>query len=248
MPTNIDANGDGKTPQQSPSPSLPPPVERNENSEGDNGQRDGPRIANDENKPPHWTRHVEAVCAIILVLITGTYTYYASRQACAAVTAANAAKSAADTAYASLKLTRDAFNASQAAVLQPNVSIRDVGKGPFIQIDIVNRGSIAATRVNGEITVTHHAPLRLTNVTVTNHSASPEYPSGVVTRTIGLTAPVDMKVLAKQRIRVSGELNYWNGIDQVTSRFCYGLTVSPYTSAQEWQDCENQETLQQTLR
>jgi len=248
MQANEETQGNSNASQQIPPPPLPPTIERNEDSVcGTYGSKCN-EIQHTKDKPEQWLRYLEAFCAVLLVGITFYYTRAAFRQAQASEVAAKAAKDAADTATESLKLTRDAFNASQAAVLQPNISIRDVGKGPFIQIDIVNRGSIAATRVDGEIIVTHHAPLHLANVTVTNHSASPEYPSGFITRTVGLSTPLDMQVLAKQHIRVKLTFQYWNGINHITSRFCYGLTVSPYTGAQDWQDCENQETLQQKLQ
>jgi hypothetical protein len=115
MPTNGDRHGDNETSEQPPS--LPPPVEGNEDGEGRDGQQRGPQITNDENGPPHWTRYVEAVCALALVLITGTYTYYASKQASASVTAADAAKSAADTASQTLQQMKDSSTATSQATL-----------------------------------------------------------------------------------------------------------------------------------
>jgi len=113
----------------------------------------------------------------------------------------------------------------------------------------MNSGHIAATHVSGYISVSRHTPLHLSNVTITAHSASPEYPGGFITRTVGLgSVPLDMKVLAAQHFRVRGELDYWNGIEQIKSTFCYGLTVSPDGNAPDWPDCENQENFQQTIR
>ena len=51
---------------------------------------------------PQW---IEAGCAIALVVITGSYTYYASQQAGAAITAAGAAKKSADVAETTLIAT-----------------------------------------------------------------------------------------------------------------------------------------------
>ncbi len=50
-------------------------------------------------KAPPW---IEAGCAILLVVITGAYTVYASKQAKAAIVAANAAKQSADVAHDAL--------------------------------------------------------------------------------------------------------------------------------------------------
>ena len=84
-------------------PPLQPPVEGNEDNASDNGQNGIHRVAQNQNEPQHWTRFVEAACAVLLVLITGNYTYYASKQASAAITAANAANTSAGTADATLK-------------------------------------------------------------------------------------------------------------------------------------------------
>jgi hypothetical protein len=103
MPTNEEASGDSKAPQEPPPPTPPPSVEGNENGKGGDGEQGRHQIAKDKDGPPHWTRYMEAACAVILVLITGTYTYFARQQAGAAITAAGAAKSAADIADATLK-------------------------------------------------------------------------------------------------------------------------------------------------
>ena len=93
-----------------------------------------------------------------------------------------------------------------------------------------------------------HKPLRLQNLIVTTHSAAPDYASGFITRTVPLDEPLNTIALAARHFRVSGELHYWNGLEQASNTFCYGLTVSPYTGAPYWADCENQTTLQQTLK
>ncbi len=183
--------------------------------------------------------------ATLLINVFIAYVYW--HQLCEMRKATIAATQASQTAADSLKLTRDAFDASQAAVLQPKVSIRDIGNGPFIQIDIFNRGHISATHVSGDIQIPRHTPLQLKDVTVTDKSASPDFPSGFITRTVSLGRHLNMRQLAKQHLRVAVNLSYWNGVREVPSAFCYGLTVSPYSGAQDWQDCENQQALQQNL-
>jgi hypothetical protein len=216
---------------------------------GQRRRKESAEIQYCKEKPEHWGKSVEAICAAILVCITAYYAYYARQQWVESQKTANAAICSTQIAAKSLKLSQDAFEASQVAVLQPKLSLRNAGKGLFLQIDIFNSGNIAATRVNGEIVVPHHAPLRLANVTVTNHSASPEYPSGFITRTVDLNIPPNNpQALASEHLKVKIRLTYWNGLDQVTSSFCYGLTVSPVNGSQDWQDCENQDAFQQTMR
>ncbi len=249
IPGTEEAAADTSNARHTPPPPPLSAIKRDENVEGGHSQGGCNQVAKNEDDPPHWTRYVEAACAILLVLITSAYTYYAAKQTKATQDAANAATSAATTASDSLKISREQFASSEAAVLQPNVSIRNIGNSPFVQIDILNSGHIAATHVHGFIAVPRHIPLHLSDITITTHSASPEYPSGFITRTVGLgNSPLDMKALAAQHFRVNGELDYWNGMEQIKNTFCYGLTVSPYTSAPDWQDCENQTNLQQTVR
>jgi len=98
----IEARGDANASHDAPPPPLPPPVERHEDGESGDSKPDGKQITKPTDKPPHPAVYVEAACAILLVLITGTYTYYASQQAGAAITAANAAKSAASAAVSTI--------------------------------------------------------------------------------------------------------------------------------------------------
>jgi hypothetical protein len=66
-------------------------------------QNDENRIqAQQRSSKPHLTTWIEAFCAVALVLITGTYTFYAARQANVGKKAAEAAKTAADTARETL--------------------------------------------------------------------------------------------------------------------------------------------------
>ncbi len=68
-------------------------------------------------KPNHWGKSVEAWCAVLLVCITGYYAVQAGRQATASEKAANAAKSAADTADATLRHVKSQDKETSAARL-----------------------------------------------------------------------------------------------------------------------------------
>jgi hypothetical protein len=92
----------------------------------------------------NWPQRIEAVCAVMLVIITGTYTYYAAgqlhkmkRSTDAAEKAANAAASAADTADKTLKEIRaggtDTHDLALAAKAQATAS-REIAKRTTDQI------------------------------------------------------------------------------------------------------------------
>lgn len=115
--STAEANDDTNTTQQSPAPPLPPSVKGHENGEGNNRQGGGNRITQKQDEPPHWTRYVEAACALALVLITATYTHYASRQAEAAITAANAAKESADWAAAAFETSDSDFQRTMSQMI-----------------------------------------------------------------------------------------------------------------------------------
>jgi hypothetical protein len=105
MPTNGDTCGDSDAPESPPEPTLPPPVKRNEDSKSRHNTGSSSNVQKPKKEPQHWTRYLEAFCALALVLITFYYTRAAFRQAKASETAANAALSAAQTADATLKHT-----------------------------------------------------------------------------------------------------------------------------------------------
>jgi hypothetical protein len=77
----------GHAPQKPPSPPAPPPVEGNEDHGGDYGSNSITDHTKHAENQPHWTSYVEAFCAILLVLITAFYTYYAGHQAQSAIDA-----------------------------------------------------------------------------------------------------------------------------------------------------------------
>jgi hypothetical protein len=90
-------------------PTQTPPIEGNEPGESEDKQPHCHAVWKCTEKPPHWTAYAEAACAVALVLITATYTYFAKLQAGAAITAANAAASAANTANTSIQLDQRAW-------------------------------------------------------------------------------------------------------------------------------------------
>ena len=102
--------------ESAPDPPPPAPLEPPAN-----GQRRGDKTKDNFQKttvkPNHWGKSVEAWCAVLLVCITGYYAVQAARQATASEIAANAAKSAADTADATLKHVKSQDKATSAARL-----------------------------------------------------------------------------------------------------------------------------------
>jgi hypothetical protein len=89
---------------------LPPGQTGTDRDESDAAKR-GP----EDRQSPKWTDGTQAVCAVLLVLITIGYVYYSAGQTRASQEAANAAKSAADTAAAQLSemRTESASSSSQ---------------------------------------------------------------------------------------------------------------------------------------
>jgi hypothetical protein len=106
MPTNEDARWDSETPQQPPTPSPRPPVKRSEDGEGSNDESKRGSNQYCKEKPDHWSKGVEAICAIVLVFITGYYAFYARKQAASSETAAHAAENAVGVASRTLEETQ----------------------------------------------------------------------------------------------------------------------------------------------
>lgn len=146
MPINEDTGGDSNAPRQPTQPTLSPSIQRTANRDTEGSKNESAKIQYCKEKPDHWGKTTEAICAILLVCITGYYAYFAKQRWIETQKTANAAICATRISADALKLSRQEFASSQAAVLQPNVLIRDAGKGPFVQIDIINSGHIAATR------------------------------------------------------------------------------------------------------
>ena len=128
----------------------PPPIEGgNQAINGSTGGNHG------DQKKPNRLQQIEAACAVLLVIITGTYTYYAAgqlhkmrRATVAAENAAIAAKSAADTAIQTMHIGDRAW---------VNVS---TGQAPMtdgsplvIPVTIVNNGKTTAFNVVGRMVV-----------------------------------------------------------------------------------------------
>lgn len=97
-------SGNGSAATKPPSP--PPPIGRHEDYERCDGGGNGDKKTPKANHPTHRTAYVEAACAVLIVVITGFYTYYANQQAGAAINAANAATSSAQTATKTLEMDR----------------------------------------------------------------------------------------------------------------------------------------------
>jgi hypothetical protein len=86
---------------------IPSPIERQDNAiDNQDRQTQGQETKRPEfnvRKRKNWPQRVEASCAVLLVLITAAYAWYARKQAIAATNAANAATNAAAAANSTLK-------------------------------------------------------------------------------------------------------------------------------------------------
>jgi hypothetical protein len=127
----------------------PPPLERT-----DSAIHDPASSHQTKKEEPNWPQRIEAVCAVLLVVITGFYTYYAARQLHkmkrsteAAEKAANAATSAADTAARQLddaelrESARLTFQEIKATIVPGkdfvvDVSVTIVNSGPTVADDL----------------------------------------------------------------------------------------------------------------
>ena len=103
---------------------------------------------NGNHKKKNWPQRIEAVCAVLLVIITGFYTYYAAgqlhkmrRATKAAEDSAQAAKNAADTASKTLQFTQDSFRDEQRAwVGVPDLKIVSIPSPTSIDVSFHNSG------------------------------------------------------------------------------------------------------------
>lgn len=104
-------------------------------------------------KAPIW---VEACCAVALVGITGFYTYYARQQAGAAIKAADAAKSAAGAAEATLNEIQKGGTDTHALAVAAGNQAKSMVKQLDLQREIARLEHGAKVRVRG-IAVYHDA-------------------------------------------------------------------------------------------
>jgi hypothetical protein len=113
-------------------------------NESGGGQKQNPT------EQPHWIAYVEGCCDVLLVLITGTYTYYAAGQLHKMKRATEAATSAAQTASDTLKFTRDSFKDDQRAwlgVAEFHTIDFSAARGLIVDISFFNSGKTPARDV-----------------------------------------------------------------------------------------------------
>jgi hypothetical protein len=89
-----------------------------------------------------WGKAIEAICAILLVVITATYTHFASQQATYSQTSSEAAKSAADTATTTLALAERAWIGARL-----ENSVYELGKPLIAVVAFENLGKTPALNV-----------------------------------------------------------------------------------------------------
>src|SRR5882762_3649802 len=76
METHMDAN-ESNGHQDDPgsdTQQLPASIERRDTAINDSNSNSGTK------KEKYWPQRIETICAVLLVVITGTYTYYANKQ------------------------------------------------------------------------------------------------------------------------------------------------------------------------
>ena len=137
--SEIQTKTDRDTPQDYPSPSLSPSIKGDKDGSRKNGHGSGSDIAKKENGIPHWTGYAEAFCAILLVLITGTYTYYSAKQTEATQDAASAAISAADVARQTLEAANRPWITAKAEIASP-LQFNNAGASTTISFSLKNIG------------------------------------------------------------------------------------------------------------
>jgi hypothetical protein len=91
---SLEANANASASQQPPPPLLQPLVEGKKKGDSADDASGGNHIQKTKIMPEHWANSVQAVCTVLIVLITAYYTRAAFRQAAASETAANAARDA----------------------------------------------------------------------------------------------------------------------------------------------------------
>ena len=154
---------------------------------------------------------------------------------------AGAALDSAETANASLKVTRDVFKASQVAILHSSQGFQATGLVGYLQVNIGNLGHLPATRVHGDITFAQTLPTgRAEQV---QHFSRSVISTDYLTRTFLLGEPLNLDVLKKRDVRVSVNISYFNGIEEIPEHFCSALISQQY-GGEQWEDCENKKAFQ----
>jgi hypothetical protein len=165
-----------------------------------------------EKQKSSWPIRIEAACAVLLVFITGFYTYYARQQAGAAIKAANAAKSAADTATAALHISERAY----VSVISDKI---DLDK-KVVTLDLSNGGRIPSGRVEAvihEMTVDKLAPFDVSGNAIEHvwkRYYLPYFPANSIPFHIDLPLPAASKVKLEgglQVVVVAGTITYTDG-------------------------------------
>src|SRR5271157_2502861 len=148
----IEADANASASQQPPQQSLPPVVESNKENKGDSSANESKNIQKTKVKPEHWANSVQAVCTVLIVIITAYYTRAAYRQTATSETAALAAKSAADTAANELELSHRPWVSAKFAP-RDNVWTDEEGLHLTVEMDAKNIGQSPAVRVEYEFAI-----------------------------------------------------------------------------------------------
>lgn len=245
----VDATDNTNASQQSPAPTLTPPVEGYEYCKGCHSKCGGQDVAKNTQKPTHWTAYIEAASAVLLVLITGTYTYYSAKQTCAAINAANAATSAAQTASDSLKLTKSIFQATQVAIFNPEINFAWV-HDPILRVALTNVGTVPAKNVTGIVTVTYFNAAHVRETRSKRFQRLAVIPRDYVQPWIRLNTGFDISTMQNSEAQVAATINFEDGINPDTQQsICRSAYFEGPTSVTPiWEDCQDKQSPQKQAR
>lgn len=99
---------------------------------GDGGHR---QSETENKKDQSWPHRIQAVCAVVLIFITGFYTYYARKQAAAAIAAAEASTRASNTAVKALQDSEESFAKTLEQMRDQSGSMRTSADASVTQAD-----------------------------------------------------------------------------------------------------------------
>jgi len=130
-------------------PANPPAIEGDKNVVGHSCKPCSDSVCEHRGKPTHWTAYAEAICALALVVITGTYTYYAKQQAGAAIAATT-------NATETLNTVKKQFDTDQRPyVIVAKIEFHSLPNDPTVYADVkpLNYGKSPAIHVltTGEV-------------------------------------------------------------------------------------------------
>jgi len=191
-----------------------------------------------------WLIGINGIALLVSLGIGIIYIF----QLCEMQKSTTAATSAACTAESSLKLTRQMFEASQAAVFVSAFEIKTTPKHRpvWITVGLRNSGKTRATNVVGSIKLVRKTVAgKITQSDVRNFTRSTIAVDDQVTETLGVDGTWDdLRKYLNEDFQVTVEITYNDGVQRTTQNFCEGPVMQNGTDtgtsfAFTFEDCEN---------